>query len=111
MTIGIDTRERGHGRPISGLRGHWIDDWRPDDADFWARGGARIARRNLVFSIFSEHIGFSVWTLWSVLVLFMGPAYGVDPAGKFLLTAVPAFIGAAMRLPYTVAAAKIGGGK
>jgi len=25
----------------------------------------------------------SVWTMWSVLVLFLGPAYHVDPAGKF----------------------------
>ncbi|HEU5160274.1 MAG TPA: nitrate/nitrite transporter [Streptosporangiaceae bacterium] len=109
MAIGVDTRERGRGHPITRLRGRWIDDWRPDDPDFWARGGARVARRNLVFSIFSEHIGFSVWTLWSVLVLFMGPAYGIDPAGKFLLTAVPALVGSALRLPYTFAVARFGG--
>jgi NNP family nitrate/nitrite transporter-like MFS transporter len=109
MTIDVDARERGRDRPITRLRGRWIHEWRPDDADFWARGGARIARRNLAFSIFSEHIGFSVWTLWSVLVLFMGPAYGVDPAGKFLLTAVPALVGAVLRLPYTFAVATFGG--
>jgi MFS transporter, NNP family, nitrate/nitrite transporter len=109
MTIGVDTQERGRGHPIAGLRGRWIDDWRPDDSDFWARGGAKIARRNLIFSIFSEHIGFSVWTLWSVLVLFMGPAYGIDPAGKFLLTAVPALVGSVLRLPYTFAVAAFGG--
>jgi NNP family nitrate/nitrite transporter-like MFS transporter len=107
MTTGVDTRERGRGHPIA--RGRWIHDWRPDDEDFWARGGARIARRNLIFSIFSEHIGFSVWTLWSVLVLFMGPAYGIDPAGKFLLTAVPALVGSVLRLPYTFAVAALGG--
>jgi MFS transporter, NNP family, nitrate/nitrite transporter len=107
MTIGVDTRERGRGHPIT--RGRWIHDWRPDEEDFWVRGGARIARRNLIFSIFSEHIGFSVWTLWSVLVLFMGPAYGIDPAGKFLLTAVPALVGGVLRLPYTFAVAALGG--
>ena len=90
-------------------RGRWILDWRPEDPLFWDRTGARVARRNLVFSILCEHIGFSVWTLWSVLVLFLGPAYHVDPAGKFLLTAVPALIGAAMRLPYTYAVARFGG--
>ncbi|HEX6469289.1 MAG TPA: nitrate/nitrite transporter [Streptosporangiaceae bacterium] len=111
MTISVDTRERGRdgGHPLAGLRGRWIADWRPDDAEFWANGGARVARRNLAFSILSEHIGFSVWTLWSVLVLFMGPAYGVDPAGKFLLTAVPALIGSVMRIPYTLAVARLGG--
>ncbi|GAA3919925.1 nitrate/nitrite transporter [Actinoplanes auranticolor] len=91
------------------VRGHWIDDWRPEDRAFWDTTGAPIARRNLVFSIFSEHIGFSVWTLWSVLVLFLGPAYGIDPAGKFLLTAVPALVGGALRIPYTFAVARFGG--
>jgi MFS transporter, NNP family, nitrate/nitrite transporter len=90
-------------------RGRWIAEWRPEDRGFWAATGARIARRNLVFSIASEHIGFSVWTLWSVLVLFLGPAYHVDPAGKFLLTAVPAAVGSVLRLPYTYAVARFGG--
>src|SRR6266545_1619775 len=89
--------------------GRWIDDWRPEDPAFWAGRGARVARRNLVFSIFSEHIGFSVWTMWSVMVLFLGPAYHVDAAGKFLLTAVPALVGSALRLPYTFAVATFGG--
>ncbi|WP_433537812.1 nitrate/nitrite transporter [Micromonospora sp. CA-249363] len=91
------------------LRGHWIDDWRPEDRVFWERRGSRIARRNLIFSIYSEHIGFSIWTMWSVLVLFLGPRYGIDPAGKFLLTAVPALVGSVLRIPYTLAVARFGG--
>ncbi|GLW28202.1 nitrate/nitrite transporter [Actinoplanes regularis] len=91
------------------VRGHWIDDWRPEDPTFWANGGSRIARRNLIFSIFSEHIGFSVWSLWSVMVLFLGPQYGFDPAQKFLLTAVPTLVGAGLRIPYTFAVARFGG--
>ena len=96
-------------RPAVTVRGHWIDDWRPEDQGFWASIGARVARRNLIFSILSEHIGFSVWSLWSVLVLFLGPAYGIDPAGKFLLTAVPTLVGAALRIPYSFAVARFGG--
>jgi NNP family nitrate/nitrite transporter-like MFS transporter len=90
-------------------RSHWIDDWRPEDLGFWSNGGAHVARRNLVFSIFSEHIGFSVWTMWSVLVLFLGPAYGFAPEDKFLLTIVPALVGSTLRLPYTFAVARFGG--
>jgi NNP family nitrate/nitrite transporter-like MFS transporter len=87
----------------------WIDDWQPEDSTFWANGGSKIARRNLTFSILAEHVGFSVWTMWSVLVLFLGPAYNIDPAGKFLLTAAPALLGSVVRLPYTFAVAKFGG--
>src|SRR3954453_13639001 len=96
-------------RPAVTVRGHWIDDWRPEESSFWAATGARIARRNLIFSIFAEHIGFSVWTMWSVLVLFLGPAYHIDPAGKFLLTAVPALVGSVLRIPYSFAVARFGG--
>ncbi|BCJ46500.1 MFS transporter [Actinoplanes ianthinogenes] len=108
MTATIPTIETT--RPAARtLRGHWIDDWNPEDRTFWANGGEKIAKRNLYFSIFSEHIGFSVWSLWSVMVLFLGPAYGFDPAQKFLLTAVPTLIGALLRIPYTFAVARFGG--
>jgi NNP family nitrate/nitrite transporter-like MFS transporter len=97
------------GRPDTRQGARWISDWRPEDPEFWERTGAPIARRNLVFSVVSEHIGFSVWSMWSVLVLFLGPEYGIDPAGKFLLTALPTLVGAALRLPYTFAVATFGG--
>jgi MFS transporter, NNP family, nitrate/nitrite transporter len=95
--------------------GTWLEEWHPEDAGFWASTGKVIARRNLIFSIFSEHIGFSIWTIWSTLVLFMSPEYGfsADPkhaaAQKFLLTSLPAALGAGLRLPYTFAVAKVGG--
>jgi NNP family nitrate/nitrite transporter-like MFS transporter len=88
---------------------HWIDDWRPEDPQFWESTGKSIARRNLTFSVASEHVGFSVWSLWSVLVLFLGPAYGYNPSQKFLLTALPTLVGAVLRIPYTFAVAKFGG--
>ena len=89
--------------------GRWIDHWEPEDPGFWEKTGKRVANRNLGFSILAEHIGFSMWTVWSVLVLFMGPAYGVDPAGKFFLVALPALVGGLIRLPYTMAPARFGG--
>ncbi|MFF6812045.1 nitrate/nitrite transporter [Streptomyces sp. NPDC012403] len=89
--------------------GRWIQEWDPEDETFWNRTGEKIARRNLLFSVLSEHIGFSVWTMWSVLVLFMGPEYGLTPADKFLLTSMVTLVGAVVRVPYTFAVAVFGG--
>lgn len=90
--------------------GRWIDDWRPEDDAFWERTGKRVARRNLWFSIFSEHVGFSIWSLFAVLTLMMPEqTYHIDTAGKFFLVSVPTLMGALLRLPYTMAVAVFGG--
>ncbi|WP_055629377.1 nitrate/nitrite transporter [Streptomyces hirsutus] len=89
--------------------GRWIQQWDPEDETFWNRTGERVARRNLLYSVLSEHIGFSIWTMWSVLVLFMGPEYGLTPADKFLLTSMVTLVGAVVRVPYTFAVAVFGG--
>ncbi|WP_333763148.1 nitrate/nitrite transporter [Streptomyces sp. IBSBF 2390] len=95
--------------PAASRRGRWIEHWDPEDEAFWKERGERTARRNLFFSVLCEHIGFSVWTMWSVLVLFMGPEYGLSPADKFLLTSVVTLVGAVVRVPYTFAVALFGG--
>ncbi|MFF9811867.1 MFS transporter [Streptomyces sp. NPDC014006] len=95
--------------PAPGRGGRWIRQWDPEDETFWKQTGEKIARRNLLFSVLSEHIGFSVWTMWSVLVLFMGPQYGLTPADKFLLTSMVTLVGAVVRVPYTFAVALFGG--
>jgi NNP family nitrate/nitrite transporter-like MFS transporter len=87
----------------------WIEKWEPENAEFWESNGRRIANRNLAFSIFAEHIGFSIWSLWSVMVLFMGPKYGLSVADKFLLTSTPTLVGAVLRVPYNLAVARFGG--
>jgi MFS transporter, NNP family, nitrate/nitrite transporter len=95
--------------PPASTTGRWLHDWRPNDQQFWDGGGSSIARRNLFLSIFSEHIGFSIWSLWSVFVLFMGPKYGFDPSQKFALTAVPTAVGSFIRIPYSFAVTRFGG--
>ncbi|MGW4908145.1 nitrate/nitrite transporter [Streptomyces sp. NPDC004270] len=95
--------------PAPTSRSRWIQEWDPEDEAFWNATGEKVARRNLIFSVLSEHIGFSIWTMWSVLVLFMGPEYGLTPADKFLLTSVVTLVGAVVRVPYTFAVALFGG--
>lgn len=87
-----------------------LERWDAEDTAAWAAGGKQIATRNLIWSVVAEHIGFSIWSIWSVMVLFMpAETYGIDAAGKFFLVAVPTLVGAILRIPYTVATARFGG--
>ncbi|MFJ4831428.1 nitrate/nitrite transporter [Streptomyces sp. NPDC088747] len=95
--------------PAPSRGGRWIDEWDPEDETFWEAGGQKVAHRNLFFSVLSEHIGFSIWTLWSVMVLFMGPEYGLTPADKFFIVSMATLVGAIVRVPYTFAVARFGG--
>jgi NNP family nitrate/nitrite transporter-like MFS transporter len=91
-------------------RGRWIDRWNPEDEQFWQTTGQAVARRNLVYSIFAEHLGFSVWLLWSVVAVSLPAAgfpFSVDQL--FWLVAVPNLVGSFMRIPYTTAVARFGG--
>ncbi|WP_418057401.1 MFS transporter [Pimelobacter simplex] len=91
-------------------RGRWIDDWRPEDPAFWESTGAPIARRNLVWSIFAEHLGFSVWLIWSVSSAFLlAQGFTFSPQQLFFLVAIPNLVGALIRVPYTLAVGRFGG--
>ncbi|MBT0565644.1 NarK/NasA family nitrate transporter [Williamsia sp. CHRR-6] len=90
-------------------RKHHITDWDPEDRDAWDNGNAAIAKRNLIWSVICEHVGFSVWSLFSVLALFMGPQYGITIDQKFVIAATATFVGACLRIPYTQATARFGG--
>jgi NNP family nitrate/nitrite transporter-like MFS transporter len=91
-------------------RGRWIDRWEPEDERFWEATGKRIARKNLIWSIFAEHLGFNVWVLWTIVVINLGNV-GIELslAETFWLTAVPNLIGAGLRIPYTFAVGRFGG--
>ncbi len=90
--------------------GRWIDDWRPEEPDFWAETGQQVARRNLIWSIFAEHLGFSVWLIWSVSSAFLlSVGFSYTPQQLFVLIALPNLVGSLLRLPYTLAVPKFGG--
>jgi NNP family nitrate/nitrite transporter-like MFS transporter len=91
-------------------RSHRIFDWNPEDIVAWEAGNRAIARRNLICTVISDHVAFSIWSLWSVMVLFMPQdVYGFSAADKFLLAAFATFIGGCARIPYTMGIAKFGG--
>jgi NNP family nitrate/nitrite transporter-like MFS transporter len=114
MSTTIDTSPRPSAADIDEARpsksGRWIEHWDPEDEQFWERTGKRIARRNLACSIFAEHLGFSIWVLWTIVVINL-PNIGINLSVSelFLLTAVPNLVGSFLRIPYTFAVPRFGG--
>ena len=88
----------------------WIAGWNPDDKKFWENTGKHIAQRNLIWSIVAEHIGFSIWLIWSIAATKLPQAgfhYTTDQL--FQLVALPGLVGSLMRFPYTFAVTTFGG--
>ncbi len=89
---------------------HLIDDWRPEDTQFWAERGRRIARRNLWISIPALLLAFAVWMVWSVVIARL-PAIGFNFTEDqlFWLAALPALSGATLRIFYSFMVPIFGG--
>ena len=91
-------------------RNHRITDWNPEDRAAWEAGNKIIARRNLLCTMAGDHAAFSIWSLWSVMALFMpASVYGFSAGDKLLLGAVATLVGGFARIPYTLGIAAFGG--
>ncbi|WP_367132121.1 MFS transporter [Saccharothrix sp. HUAS TT1] len=96
--------------PQAKRRGRWIEHWEPEDPSFWEATGKRVARKNLVLSILAENLGFTVWSLMSIVVVSLGPVgFDFSVGQTFWLLIVPNLVGAVLRIPYTFAVPKFGG--
>lgn len=91
-------------------RSRHISQWDAEDLAAWEAGNKIIARRNLLWSVVIVHLGYSVWTLWPVVALFM-PAnvYGFSASDKLLVGTTATLVGACLRPSYAVATAIFGG--
>ena len=88
----------------------WISDWRPEDKEFWESTGKYVARRNLIWSIAAEFLGFSIWLIWSIAATKLPQAgfpYTTDQL--FTLVALPGLLGSLSRFLYAFAPAIFGG--
>ena len=89
----------------------WIQRWDPEDETFWSQeGGEKVARRNLAFSVLSEHIGFSDLDP----VVGDGAVHGARVRHRPGREVLPGLDGRrwsarSLRVPYTFAVARFGG--
>lgn len=90
--------------------GRWLDGYDPEDQHQWETQGSGIARTNLKWSIFAEFLGFAVWQLWAITVVFL-PRSGFEftDSQLFWLISIPSLVGATLRIPYTFMVGRFGG--
>ena len=87
---------------VGALAGHVLDEWKPEDPQFWDAKGRAIARRNLWISIPALLLAFAVWMVWSVVVAKL-PSVGFKFTTDqlFWLAAMPGLSGATLRIFYS----------
>src|SRR5690606_17802925 len=84
--------------------------WDPENAVFWKDTGSRVAHRNLWISIPALMLTFSIWMLWSVVVVNLDRAgFQLSKNQLFWLTALPALSGATLRIFYSFLVPIFGG--
>jgi MFS transporter, NNP family, nitrate/nitrite transporter len=109
MNTRVDATTLPATSPLS-RRGGWIEHWDPENDEFWESTGKKIARKNLAISIFTEHLGFSIWVLWTIVVINLANInINLSVSELFMLTAVPNLVGSFLRIPYTFAVPRFGG--
>ncbi|SAL23321.1 nitrite extrusion protein [Caballeronia sordidicola] len=87
-----------------------LKNWEPEDPAFWKTRGSSIANRNLWISIPALMLAFSVWSLWSVVVVNLDKAgFHFTKNELFWLTALPALSGATLRIFYSFLVPIFGG--
>ena len=89
-----------------------IEQWQPEDKDFWQKTGKKIATRNLWISIPALLLAFAIWQVWSVAVVNLpNIGFKYTPNQLFWLAALPALSGATLRIFYSFMVPIFGGRK
>jgi len=82
--------------------GHgWIETWTPENEEFWARSGSRIAWRTLVVTTASLIVSFATWFMVSALVVQLtGVGFQLSTGELFWLAAMPGLAGGTLRIAH-----------
>jgi NNP family nitrate/nitrite transporter-like MFS transporter len=84
--------------------------WDPEDAAFWDGEGRSVASRNLAISVPALTLAFSVWMVWSVVVVNLpNVGFAFSTEELFWLAALPSLCGATLRIFYSFMVPVFGG--
>ena len=92
------------------MSAHVLTRWEPEDKAFWEKEGKTVANRNLWISIPALLLAFSVWMVWSMVVVNLpNVGFKFDNNQLFWLAALPGLSGATLRIFYSFMVPIFGG--
>lgn len=76
--------------------------WDPENPVFWEKTAAKLAKRTLWITTAALTLSFATWFVWSAVIVRL-PELGfpLSVSQRFMLTALPGFVGATLRIPYS----------
>ena len=88
----------------------WIDDWDPENDEFWERRGKSIAQRTLLITTLNLTVAFAVWFVVSALVVTLkkNGIYTFSDSQWYWLVAMPGLAGGTLRLVHMFLTPKFG---
>ncbi|HIH2762468.1 MAG TPA: MFS transporter [Candidatus Azoamicus sp. MARI] len=87
-----------------------LQDWSPEDDNYWNRKGKYIANKNLINSVPCLFLAFAVWFIWSAVAVNLNNiGFNFSTDQLFTLAAVPGLTGATLRFFYSFSVPIFGG--
>lgn len=84
------------------LDSSFLQEWAPEDPEFWATTGSRIAWRTLTITTLTLTLSFATWFLMSAVVVKLpGIGFQFTTNQLFWLAAMPGLAGGTLRIVHT----------
>ncbi|MCB0878679.1 MAG: NarK/NasA family nitrate transporter [Thermoleophilia bacterium] len=90
--------------------GTWLEDWDPENDEFWERRGKSIANKTLIITTANLTVAFAVWFVVSALVVTLkkNGIYTFSDNQWYWLVAMPGLAGGTLRLVHMFLTPKYG---
>ncbi|MBI3071392.1 MAG: NarK/NasA family nitrate transporter [Deltaproteobacteria bacterium] len=80
----------------------WLEKWEPENPEFWAKTGSKIAWRTLIITTATLVLSFATWFMMSAIVVRLpNIGFKFSPMDLFWLAAMPGLAGGTLRLIHT----------
>lgn len=80
----------------------WLDKWEPENQNFWATTGSKVAWRTLIITTTSLIFSFATWFMMSAIVVKLpGIGFKFTELELFWLAAMPGLAGGTLRIIHT----------